>query len=127
MPRGPSPKMDDVAVRVASGQKLAHAARAAGVSESTAKGWSSRPDFKGKVDAVRAGFMSRSVDRLAAAGTRAVATLVELTKPGHEDAIRLRAAGELLSHLIVVREHVELAGRLESIEASMVQGRQHWG
>lgn len=109
-----------LATALAAGLTLVDAAAAAGVSERTARRRMADPQYRSAIHAVRTEIVDSTVGRLVAASVGAVDTLAELSANGN-DSVRLRAAGQLLGHLVAVSEAIELRLRLDALEASITQ------
>lgn len=114
----PEGKVDRLALAVARGSSLAAAARHLDVPESTARRWAAEPTFKPTVDGFRRQMISRAVGHLTRAANSAVMVLVKLLKSDDED-VRLKAARAVLSDLINVQSHTELADRIGALEAEL--------
>lgn len=107
------------ALAVASGQPVGRAARALGVPSRTAYRWSKAPEFIAAVQAVRRRALDRAVGRLGKVTVKAVATLERLMGTGNPEAIQLGAARAVLGSVIDLRSNVEMAERLDQLEARL--------
>jgi hypothetical protein len=101
---------------LACGATVEGAARQAGVSESTAYRRIKEPEFRRKLQALRADMVQRTSGALTAAGTTSVQTLLELQKSSAPPATRLGAAKAVLEIGMKVRETAELEQRLTALE-----------
>src|SRR5262245_61428781 len=94
--RGRSGADELLALGLASGLSIVDAARAAGVSERTARRRLGGEGFAGRVDELRDRMVSQAVGRLADATTEAADALRSLLRSGQE-YVRLSAAREVLA------------------------------
>ena len=113
---GESKFLELIAVAVAGGSTIRHAAAQAGCSESHAYHLSRTPDFRRRVAERRTEATTAAVGKLASAATQAVTTLVELLDPANEPKDRLAAAKAILASLPALSEHGELRERLDELE-----------
>ena len=112
-----SPRQEAVALSVASGLSLAAAARKAKVGVPTAKHWSATlPDFRQRVQQIRAEMTSQALGRLVDGMASAADTLGYLTRKGKSEMVRLSAARAVLELANKTRENVELEERLRALE-----------
>lgn len=111
-----NPKADLLALAAARGESIAEAARALGIAERTAYRWAGEDDFKARVDDLRRRLVNEAVGRLTAASGEAVAALREMLAPGVPPSARVAAARALLTGLIDLQNHVELAQRVAELE-----------
>ncbi len=106
-------------IALASGQAVGDAAREAGVSTRTATRWRASPDVRAQVAVLQREALDRAAAALADAANEAVATLRELLAPGAPPVLRLRAASEVLRHVVALHDAVSLDGRLAALEARL--------
>jgi hypothetical protein len=107
-------------VAVVEGNPLSDAARAAGMSEETARRRLREPEAKARLDELRASVLSAASDRLADLSVAAAAVLGRLM---HDEtlsaSVRIRAASEILGRVLPLREAARLDERLAQIEAAL--------
>jgi len=101
---------------LACGATVEHAARQAGVSESTVYRRLQDPAFYKQVDDARADTVKRFMSMLSAANLEAVKTLVELLKSSVANATRLGAARSIIELGGKLREQVDFEERLRTVE-----------
>jgi len=114
---------DRVALDLASGHSVRSAAKAAGVGERTVYSWLATPEYRAHVAQLRGRILDQTIGVLVAATTKAAVTLAKLLDddgPG----IRLKAAQAILASLVSLREHAELAGRLQALEDIAAAGEK---
>jgi hypothetical protein len=117
MPSKPAAAAKDaVALGVARGLSVSAAARAAGVSERTARAWANAPDFKQTVRRAREHVIDQVVGCMNTLAVKATVNLGKLIDSADED-VSLKASVALLDRLLAVREAVELEDRLTALEA----------
>jgi hypothetical protein len=104
-----------IIIALAAGRTVARAAQAACVAETTVYRRLRNPQFRRRVNEVRAAFTERALARLAAASTTAVGTLQRLLKAKSE-AVRLSAARSILELGTKLRETVEFEERIIRLE-----------
>jgi hypothetical protein len=104
---------------LACGATVEAAARQAGVSESTAYRRLAEPDFRRRLQALRADMVQRAAGLLTAAAVEAVKTLLELQKASAPYAVRLGAARAVLEIGTKLREAADLEERLAALEAQL--------
>lgn len=116
------------ALAVAAGASIGSWARANGVHERTAYGWSMTPEFKTLVAAHRDRIINKAVGILVKNSTAASRELARLIKNGMNDSIKLAASRAILDQMIAVSNHAEstkvlaeMQARLNQIEASLQQ------
>jgi hypothetical protein len=100
---------------LSTGQTVREAAKTAGIAESTAYRRLRDEEVRQEISAVRTQMLSEAIGRLSAAASSAVGTLETLLESSVE-SVRLGAARAILDRVIVVRESLEFAERLERIE-----------
>jgi hypothetical protein len=101
---------------LAGGATVAAAATQAGVSEATAYRRLAEPEFRRRLQALRADIVQRTAGTLTAAANEAVQALLELLKAAAPPAARLGAAKAVLELGMKVREAAELEQRLAALE-----------
>jgi hypothetical protein len=101
---------------LARGESVPAAARAAGFSERTARRRAVDPDLRLQVRQARSALLARAVGQLADATMAAVETLRELLAAEGE-SVRLGAARSILDAAMRGSELIDLAERVESLEA----------
>ncbi len=109
-------KIEALAQALAAGDSAAAWAEAHAVPRRTAYRWAAEAGLKARVRGLRQGLVTDAVGRLAAAATSAVDTLRGLLAEGQPATVRLGAARAILSALIDVQSHTELAERLARLE-----------
>jgi HEAT repeat protein len=116
---------------LAAGGTVEASAKAAGVSVATAHRRLNDPAFRQRVAEARDEMVSRAVARLSATSTLAADTLRELLKAKAE-TVRLGAARAILELGSKLREHEDLAERIEALERGLAErpapenGRKAW-
>lgn len=98
---------------------MAEAARLAGLSERTVHRRLEEEGFRREVAHYRDRLVDAGVGALAEAVREAVEVLQELQRSAESEHVRVRAARAILAHLPVLREHGELAERLDELEARL--------
>ncbi|MFE3940590.1 hypothetical protein ACFXPV_01710 [Streptomyces sp. NPDC059118] len=104
-------------VALARGNTAEQAAREAGVSGRTIRRWMEEPEFGRQVMATRTELLQLAVGQLAAASTKAVATLVDALD-NEKGQARVQAARVLLDAVPALRESLDLEQRLAALEAA---------
>src|SRR5262249_40155128 len=103
-----NPSADDLlALNLAGGMQIAHAANAAGVSESTAYRRKREPAFQAKVNQLRNGLVEVALGRLLSAATAAADELNALCATHPDGNVRLRAATKIIELGARLRETTE--------------------
>lgn len=100
---------------LARGATVREAAAEAGVSERTVARRLNDPDFCREVTEARSGILAGTVEELAAGAAEAATVLRRLLHHDNPN-VALGAARAILSSVVSVREHAELAGRVEGLE-----------
>jgi hypothetical protein len=108
--------VESLAQALAAGGSVAAWAAVNGVPHRTAYRWAAEEGLKARVRGLRQGLVTDAVGRLADAATSAVDTLRGLLSEGQPATVRLGAARAILSALIDVQSHSELADRLARLE-----------
>jgi hypothetical protein len=114
----PDPKRERVAVLLASGMAIKHAAAETRVGERTVHGWLDDDAFTRLVNRYRSHLIAETLGKLSEVGVKAVATLAGALDSDN-DNVRVRAADSILSHLVRIREHSELEQRLAELEGRL--------
>lgn len=104
---------------LARGVSVAEAAELAGLSERTVYRRLEEDGFRREVANHRRALIDAGVGALAEAVREAVETLQELQRDAESETVRARAATAILAHLPALREHGELADRLDELEARL--------
>jgi hypothetical protein len=111
-------RREAVALCLASGCTVRDAAREAGCGERTVHTWLTDPAFRNRVSQVRTELFGRAVGRLSRLAGRAADSLGELLEAQNE-SVRLQAAKTILEAGARLREALELAQRLDDVEARL--------
>ena len=107
-----------VAAALATGETATAAAATAKVHERTVRKWLDRPEFKARVEQLRAEAVGRAVNRLSGSMTTAADALMQLV--GNDDPhIRFKAAKAVIELGVKLKEHVELEQRVKDLEAKL--------
>src|SRR5262249_26615659 len=101
------------------GATVETAARAAQISERTVYRRLDDPDFRRRLQRLRADMTQRTGAMLTAAGMEAVKTLLTLQEPTVPAAVRLGAARAILELGIRLRESLELVERVAALEEQL--------
>jgi len=109
-------KIESLARALAAGDSAAAWAEAHAVPRRTAYRWAAEAGVKAQVRGLRQGLVTDAVGRLAGAATAAVDTLRGLLAEGQPATVRLGAARAILTALIDVQAHAELADRVAHLE-----------
>ena len=107
-----------LATRLAAGDRIISAAKAAKLSESTAHRRLKDPAFRGEVDRLRSEMVARTIGRIADGAGEAAEVLRKLLK-SRTATIRLSAARSVLEFMIRTEELYTLVKRLDDIERRM--------
>ena len=116
--------MESLATALAVGGSVAAWAEAHGVPCRTAYRWAAEADVQARMRGLRQGLVTDAVGKLAGAATAAVETLRGLLAEGQPASVRLGAARAILTALIDVQTHAELADRVAHLEGLADAGRQ---
>jgi hypothetical protein len=115
----PRKKSEEALLQVlACGATAESAASKCGVSRRTVCRRLEDPDFRRRLQKLRAEIAQRTSGALTAASTEAVRTLLELLKAAHSGTVRLGAARATLELGMKLRENVEFETRLAALEAA---------
>jgi HEAT repeat protein len=117
MPKKPRKKADDsLLMALACGATVDSAARQCNLCVRTVYRRLDDPDFRFRLQELRADMFQRTAATLTAAGSEAVRTLLELLKSANPPATRLGAARSVLEMGMKTREFAELEDRLAALE-----------
>jgi hypothetical protein len=123
--RGKRRADETLLLALACGATVEAAAAKAGVSPATAYRRLQEPDFKRRLQELRADMVQRTAGMLTAAGQEGVKTLLALQKEANPPATRLGAARAVLELGAKYRADVELEERLAALEQQLAdQGGQ---
>ena len=111
-----------MAKALAAGDSAAAWAEVNDVPRRTAYRWAAEAGLKARVRGLRQDLVTDAVSRLAGAATAAVDTLRGLLAAGQPATVRLGAARAILTALIDVQAHAELADRVTRLEAQGERG-----
>jgi hypothetical protein len=120
----PSAKQDRVAVLLAAGSSIKDAGTEAGASTRIIYTCLDDPMFERLISRYRSKLIAETLGKLAAIACKAVAAL-EVALESDSDSVKVRAADSILSHLVRIREHSELAERLTELEGRLPGHAQH--
>jgi len=109
-------KIESLAKALAAGDSAATWAEAHAVPRRTAYRWAAEAGVKVRVRGLRQDLVTDAVGRLAGAATAAVDTLRGLLAESQPATVRLGAARAILTALIDVQTHAELADRVTHLE-----------
>jgi hypothetical protein len=109
-------KIESLAQALAAGDSAASWAEAHHIPRRTAYRWAAEAGLKARVRGLRQDLVTDAVGRLAGAATAAVDTLRGLMAEGQPASVRLGAARAILTALIDVQTHAELADRVAHLE-----------
>lgn len=119
MPSGPRDTRDLAAAALASGSTVRVAADAAGVSETTIHRWKREdPDFVAKIHELRSAAIASALGLLAEGMASAATALVALVRHRSADT-KLRAAVQVLTLGLKLRDAAEIEQRIAAIEAQL--------
>jgi hypothetical protein len=117
MPRKPRKKAEDkLLLALACGATVENAARQCQLCKRTVYRRMEGPDFRKRLQAMRADMVQRTSGALTAAGSEAVRALLELLRGARAEAVRLGAARSVLEIGMKAREFAELEERLAALE-----------
>jgi len=119
-------KADDaLLLALACGATVESAARQCRLSERTVYRRLADPEFRRRLQALRADMVQRTAGALTAAATEAVRTLLELQKATSPPGVRLGAARAVLEIGVKLREAAELEERLAALEERLAESEAH--
>lgn len=107
-------------VMAARGATTRQIADRVGRSERTVQRWLADPEVRAEIDAARRLVVSGMLASLEQGAREAVAVLRRVLHESTNDAVRVRAAGTLLTHLASLREHVDLSERIAALEQEAI-------
>lgn len=120
---GLSPKQVKALAALLEGQTVPQTATTAGVHRVTVWSWLKEPAFAAALRYAESIQLDEIARALGAAGAGAVATLVSLKDDAEVPAaVRARAASDLLSRLLPIRETIALEARIAAIEQALDGG-----
>jgi hypothetical protein len=120
MPGGSRSTADEAfLMALACGATVENAARAAGISRSTAQRRLQAPEMQARLQQIRSDIVQRTSGTLTAASMEAVKTLMTLMQPSVPAAVRLGASRVILEMGMRLREAIEMVQRIEAIEARL--------
>jgi hypothetical protein len=105
-------------------KSIADAAKAAHVSEATARRWLALPHVQDAYREMRHQLVESAMTGLQSASRAAVATLVRNLSPNAPPSVQVRAAEAILAHATQAVEIGEVLSRLERIEQRVVEQQQ---
>ena len=118
MPAGQRKKNEDaLLLALACGATVEAAAKQCDLTDRTIYRRLQDPDFRARLQELRADMVKRAAAMLTAAATKAVQTLLSLQKESVSANVRLGAARAVLEIGIKVRELVDLESRIAALEA----------
>lgn len=124
-----SGKQEQVALLLASGHALKHAAEKSGAGRTTVYAWTRQPDFAAHVAELRSQMLDEALGVLSRIAGKAALTIAKKLD-SDDDAIALRASVAALDQLVKVRSFSELESRIAEIEknaAQAAEGGRRWG
>ncbi len=128
-PRNPS-QAALLALAVASGESVRHAAARLGIAHRTAKRWAAGERFKARVQTLRAEFIDSALGRLTVLASGAVGVMGKLMAEADSDATRLAAAKAIIDKLPIMSEYFDLSERVKALEQreqrAEADGGQSW-
>ena len=113
--------LEPLAVAVAAGNTIKHAAEIVGCSLQTAYNTSATAEFRQRVSEIRTEIASSTVGTLTLAASEAASTLRELLDASNPPAVRLNSAKAILASLSAISELGELRARIDALEAKSCQ------
>jgi hypothetical protein len=116
--QGRSPADESLALHLASGMTVEAAAQAAGVSRRTATRRLTEEGFRKRVDELRGELLDRSL-RIVVGGMANAGEVLRSLLASESEAIKLRAAKELIDAGVKLRAAVEQQRQIEELVADM--------
>jgi hypothetical protein len=113
----------ELLLALACGASMESAARKAGISIRTAYRRLENPEFRRRLQALRAEMVQRAAGTLIAAALEAIKTLLVLLQPPNTGAVRLGAARTVLEAGVKMREAGDLEERLATLEQDVAARR----
>lgn len=114
----PTPRDESIAALRAAGRPIAAIALAVGVTDRSVYRALAKPDVAARVQEIRRAAVDGAVGRLGDLAANAVETLGELLDAEQQGAVRLGAAGRILSALLATRAAVDVEDRLAALETA---------
>ena len=108
--------IDQLALHVASGGKVASWAKTHKVAVRTAYGWTADPEFKRQVAGHRRTLNDRAVGQLTRHSTRAIRKIARLMDSAASEVVQLNAAKTILTELVVLADRHDIEMRLAALE-----------
>lgn len=104
------------------------AATACGVSRQTIHSWMREPAFQAALTTAEAEVLRGVTRRLVALGDAAVSTIADvMADPDTSPSVRLKAADSALSHLLRLREMIDIETRVAALEAAVLAAEESKG
>lgn len=113
-----TPRDEAIAALRAAGRPIAAIAVAVGVTDRSVYRSLAKPDVAARVQEIRRAAVDGAVGRLGDLAANAVETLGELLDAEQQGAVRLGAAGRILSALLATRAAVDVEDRLAALETA---------
>ena len=113
-----TPRDESIAALRAAGRPIAAIAAAVGVTDRSIYRALAKPDVTARVQEIRRAAVDGAVGRLGDLAANAVETLGELLDAEQQGAVRLGAAGRILSALLATRAAVDVEDRLAALETA---------
>lgn len=114
-----SRRHEAVIVALLAHPKIADAAKAAGVNESTVWRLMQREDFQRRYKQAQDEALNGALGSLQGAAIEAIATLREIATDGKNETARTQAAKSILDYTFKVREQFGLEERIKQLEATL--------
>jgi hypothetical protein len=125
MPKGSRKQADEaLAAALAGGNTVEGAAHIAGVSRATAFRRLKDPDFKGRIDVIRAEMIDRTLGHLSAGATEGSIVLRTLAVNSKDERIKLGASKALVDSVLRVRDSVILEERIKALEEAAARRKK---
>jgi hypothetical protein len=120
MPRKHRKKAEEaLLLALACGATVESAARSTGLSVRTVFRRLAEPEFRQRLQALRADMVQRAAGTLIAAAAEAIRTLLSLLQPLNSPAVRLGASRTILEMGIRMRDAADVETRLTMVEQLM--------
>ena len=113
-----TPRDESIATLRAAGRPVAAIALAVGVTDRSVYRSLAKPDVAARVQEIRRAAVDGAVGRLGDLAANAVETLGELLDAEQQGAVRLGAAGRILSALLATRAAIDVEDRLVALETA---------
>jgi hypothetical protein len=108
--------MENLALHVAVGGRVATWAKGHNVSERCARGWCALPEFKALVRQHRMTIVDRVLGRTVELAEKAMEKLGHLMENAKQEATQARAAEFISTHLMTISSFAEFERRLSELE-----------